>query len=125
MIAAPIAVFGLVSTAMPLAGKASAFCDSADCVPNVASNVVEGAPCAPGPSFVFGLDPGGGTLICAASGMWVRVGRLIGTRELALQCDAPGESAQEPLAGNDFQPRTPGVPLKCAEIDGAPQWVHF
>ncbi|OBB71971.1 hypothetical protein A5759_21690 [Mycobacterium sp. 852014-52144_SCH5372336] len=108
-----------------LADEVSAACDSADCVPNVAHNVVEGTPCQPRPSFVFGLDANRGTLICAAHGAWVRVGPLIGTRELALPCERPGDTAQEPLAGNDLQPRTPGVPLKCAHINGATRWVHF
>jgi hypothetical protein len=125
IVAASTVTCGLITAAIPLAGEASAACDAADCVPNVARNVVEGAPCEPRPSFVFGLDSGRSTLICAASGAWVRVGPLIGTRELALPCDTPGETAQEPLAGNDLQPRTPGIPLKCAEINGATRWVHF
>jgi hypothetical protein len=125
IIAAPVVACGLITATIPLAGEASAYCDSADCVPNVARNVVEGAPCVPRRSFVFGLDSAGGTLICAAQGVWVRVGPLIGTRELALPCDRPGDSAQQPLAGNDLQPRTPGIPLKCAEINGALRWVHF
>ena len=125
IIAAPVIACGLISAAMPLAGEVSAACDSADCVPNVARNVVEGAPCQPRPSFVFGLDANRGTLICAAWGRWARVGPLIGTRELALPCERPGDTAQEPLAGNDLQPRTPGVPLQCAAMNGATRWVHF
>ena len=118
-IAAPVVACGLLSAPIPFAGEASAFCDSADCVPNVARNVAEGAPCTPGPSYVFGLDSNRNTLICAAQAMWVRVGPLIGTRELALPCD------QQPWTTNDLQARTPGVPLKCAEINGAIRWIHF
>jgi hypothetical protein len=125
IIAAPVVACGLLSASIPFAGEASAYCDSADCVPNVARNVAEGAPCAPGPSYVFGLDSGRNTLICAAQGMWVRVGPLIGTRELALPCERPGDSAQQPITTNDLQARTPGVPLKCAEINNATRWVHF
>jgi hypothetical protein len=125
IIAVPVITFGLLTAAIPLAGEASAACDSADCVPNVARNVIEGGPCEPRPSFVFGMDGNGGTLICAAWGTWVRVGPLIGTREVALPCDRPGDTAQEPLAGNDLQPRTPGIPLNCAKMYGALKWVHF
>ena len=126
IMAAPVVACGLLTATTPLAGQVSAACDAADCVPNVARNVFEGAPCAPRPSFVFGLDSDLKTLICAGEGVWVRVGPLIGTRELALPCDRPGDTAQQPLAGNDLQPqRTPGVPLQCAQINGAMRWVHF
>jgi hypothetical protein len=111
---------------MPLAGHASAVCDAVDCVPNVARNVVDGAPCAPAPSFVFGLDANRGTLICASQGMWVRVGPLVGEREVTLPCGRAGDTAQQPLAGNDLQlMRTPGVPLRCANTNGALRWVNF
>ena len=125
IIAASVVAFGLITAAIPLAGEASAACDSAGCVPNVARNVVEGGPCAPRPSFVFGFDSERSTLICAAEGVWVRVGPLVGEREMALPCDRPGDTAQQPLAGNDLQPHTPGVPLKCAEINSALRWVNF
>jgi hypothetical protein len=109
-----------------LAGDASAACDSVDCVPNVARNVVEGAPCTPAPSFVFGLGSDGRTLICASQGVRVRVGPLVGEREVTQPCDRPGDSAQQPLAGNDLQlMRTPGVPLRCAELNNALRWVNF
>ena len=117
---------GLITAAISLAGESSAACDAVDCVPNVARNVVAGAPCAPAPSFVFGLDANRGTLICAAQGMWVRVGPLVGEREVTQPCDRPGDTAQQPLAGNDLQlMRTPGVPLRCAELNNALRWVNF
>jgi hypothetical protein len=126
VIAASAIACGLFTAAIPLAGQASAACDAVDCVPNVARNVVAGAPCAPAPSFVFGLDSGGGTLICASQGMWVRVGPLVGEREVTQPCDRPGDTAQQPLAGNDLQlMRTPGVPLRCADVNGALRWVNF
>lgn len=126
IVAASIMAFVSLTGTISLASEASASCDSADCVPNVARNVVEGAPCEPRPSFVFGLDANRGTLICAAHGQWVRVGPLIGTRELALPCERVGDTAQEPLGGNDLQAqRIPGIPLKCAQMHGVPQWVHF
>jgi hypothetical protein len=125
VIAASAVACGLITAAISLAGESSAACDSADCVPNVARNVVAGAPCAPGPSYVFGLDTNHGTLICGAQAVWVPVGPLVGERDVTLPCDRPGTTAQEPLAGNDLYPRTPGVPLWCADLYGAPTWVHF
>jgi hypothetical protein len=111
---------------MPLASDASAACDALDCVPNVARYVVAGAPCAPRPSFVFGVDANRNTLICASQGMWLRVGPLVGEREVALPCDQAGATAQQPLAGNDLQLlRTPGIPLRCADVNGALRWVNF
>jgi hypothetical protein len=126
IVAASAVTCGLITAAIPLAGEASAACDAVDCVPNVARNVGEGAPCEPRPSYVFGLDSDRNTLICAATGVWVRTGPLIGTRQVALPCERKGDTAQQPLAGNDLQPvRTPGIPLMCAEMNGALRWVHF
>jgi hypothetical protein len=123
--AASAVACGLFSAAIPLAGEASAACDAVECVPNVARNVVAGAPCTPAPSFVFGVNADG-TLICASQGMWVRVGPLVGTREVSQPCDRAGDTAQQPLAGNDLQlMRTPGVPLRCADTNGALRWVNF
>src|SRR6478752_1976445 len=126
VIAASAVACGLFTAAIPLAGQAAAVCDSAGCVPNVARNIVDGAPCAPAPSFVFGFDSNGGTLICASQGVWVRVGPLVGEREVTQPCDRPGDTAQQPLAGNDLQlMRTPGVPLRCAQLNNALRWVNF
>jgi len=126
VIVASAVAFGLVTAAIPLAGQAAAVCDSAGCVPNVTRGVAEGAPCAPSPSFVFGFDSNGGTLICASQGMWVRVGPLVGEREVTQPCDRAADTAQQPLAGNDLQlMRTPGVPLRCADVNGALRWVNF
>ena len=126
VIVASAVACGLITATISLAGQASAVCDSADCVRNVARNVVEGTPCTPAPSFVFGFDTDLKTLICASQGMWVRVGPLVGEREVTQPCDRPGDTAQQPLAGNDLQLlRTPGVPLRCAEINSALQWVNF
>jgi hypothetical protein len=126
IIGASAVTCGLFAAAIPLAGEASAACDSIDCVPNVARNVVAGAPCAPSPSYVFGIDADRNTLICASQGMWIRVGPLVGTREVSQPCDQAGATAQQPLAGNDLQLlRTPGVPLRCANVNGALRWVNF
>lgn len=38
-IAIPMIASGLVAASIPLAGTASAYCDTADCVPNVTANV--------------------------------------------------------------------------------------
>jgi hypothetical protein len=125
IIAASAISCGLITAAISLAGQVSADCDAADCVPNVARNVVVGAPCAPRPSYVFGVDVNGSTVICASQGMWVPVGPLVGEREVSLPCGRAGDTAQEPLAGNDLQPRTTGIPLKCGEVNGGLRWVHF
>jgi len=126
IIAASAVACGLITAAMPLAGEASAVCDALDCVPNVARNVVAGAPCTPAPGFVFGIDANGGTLICASQGMWIGVGPLVGEREVSQPCDLAGSTAQQPLAGNDLQlMRTRGVPLRCADVNGALRWVNF
>ena len=125
IIAASTVACGLATAAISLAGEASAACDSVDCVPNVARGVTAGAPCTPSPSYVFGVNAEG-TLICASQGMWVRVGPLVGTREVAQPCDMAGDTAQQPLAGNDLQlMRTPGVPLRCALVNNALRWVNF
>jgi hypothetical protein len=124
-LAASVAACGLLTTAVPLAAEASAACDSVDCVPNVARGVTAGAPCTPSPSYVFGVNAEG-TLICASQGMWLRVGPLVGTREVSQPCDRAGDTAQQPLAGNDLQlMRTPGVPLRCAFVNNALRWVNF
>lgn len=126
MISVLTVVGGLVTAAISLTGEASAACDSADCVPNVARNVVAGAPCTPAPGFVFGLDAEHGTLICASQGMWIPVGPLVGEREVAQPCDREGDTAQQPLAGNDLQlMRVRGTPLRCAQINSALRWVNF
>lgn len=95
-------------------GNASAFCDAADCVPNVARNVVGGAPCDPQHFYVFGLDSNSKTLVCTTAGVWAPTGPLVGLREIALPCDAPNDSAQE---GN-------GTPLTCAAVNGSLRWIH-
>jgi hypothetical protein len=119
-------VCGLVAAAIPLAGRASAYCDSVDCVPNVARGVAAGAPCTPAPGYDFGIDAANNTLICASYGTWVPVGPLIGEREVSQPCDRVGDTAQQPLAGNDLQlMRTRGVPLRCAAVNNALRWVNF
>jgi hypothetical protein len=126
VIAVPTIACGMIAAAISLAGESSAACDAADCVPNVARNVVAGAPCTPQPGFVFGLDASHGTLICTPQGMWVAVGPLVGEREVTQPCFRVNDSAQQPLAGNDLQlMRTPGVPLKCASINSRLQWANF
>ncbi|RDH78377.1 hypothetical protein DVS77_10850 [Mycolicibacterium moriokaense] len=125
IIAAPVIACGLVAATISVAGQASAYCDSAECVPNVARGVVAGAPCPPGRSYVFGLDSQQNTLICAAWGQWAPTGPLIGERDVALPCAQEGATAQEPLSGNDLQTRVPGIPLQCAKRGTSMRWVHF
>jgi hypothetical protein len=115
--AAAIAVTAcaLAASAIPLAGTASAFCYSAECVPNVARNAVAGAPCKPGKFFNYGLDAGGGTLVCNKAGVWTATGPLIGIYNVALPCTTLGTSAQ----GSD------GVAFACSDMGGGtPRWAH-
>jgi hypothetical protein len=87
IIASSAVACGLITAAISLASESSAVCDAADCVPNVARNVVAGAPCAPRASFVFGFDAESRTLICASQGTWVSVGPLVGEREVTQRCN--------------------------------------
>jgi hypothetical protein len=104
----------LIAALIPLAGKASAYCDSPDCVPNVARNVVAAGQCAPSRLFVYGLDPENKTYVCNTAGVWTAAGPLLGTRQVAMPCYALNDSAQ----GAD------GVPLICADINNSLRWAH-
>ncbi len=86
-----------LSASILSAGTASAYpCYSAECVPNVARNVIEGAPCVPEPRriFAFGLEPDGGTVVCNAAGVWAAAGPLIGVYNVPMPCPSLGLSAQ-------------------------------
>ncbi|OBK76740.1 hypothetical protein A5651_05800 [Mycobacterium sp. 1274761.0] len=92
-------------------------CYSADCVPNVARNVVAGGPCEPLPRrlYAYGLEPGGATVICSAAGVWEPTGPLIGVYNVALSCPALNLSAQ----GSD------GIALQCLENGFTRlRWAH-
>ncbi|AQT80062.1 hypothetical protein B1R94_13530 [Mycolicibacterium litorale] len=124
--AAAVIAGGLLAGTIALAAPSSATsCNAADCVPNVARNVVGGTPCTPGLSFVFGFDSANGTLICSAGGVWTATGPLVGEGAVALPCAIPGSTAQERLAGNTLEPQVPGVPLICTGPAGASRWAHF
>ncbi|WP_445165277.1 hypothetical protein ACTXG7_15200 [Mycolicibacterium sp. Dal123E01] len=126
IVIAPVIACGLLGAMMPLAAPASATsCHSASCVPNVAKNVVNGTPCTSSPSFVFGLDAQKGTLICAASGVWVTTGPLVGEAENSLPCSTPGSTAQERMAGDEWEVNVPGVPLLCSGAPSVSHWAHF
>jgi hypothetical protein len=117
IIAAVAAGFSMIPVSIPFAGNASAYCYAAECVPNVARNVVEGTPCVVHPrrAYAFGLDASGGTLVCNAGGMWAPAGPLIGVYNVALACPAVGLSAQ----GSD------GIPLQCMDMGGGDlRWAH-
>lgn len=119
-------VAALLTAAIPFAAPASATsCHSPSCVPNVAQNVVGGTPCTPSPSFVFGFDAQKNTLICAASGVWMSTGPLVGEAQNALGCTTPGTTAQERVAGDEWEPQVPGVPLICAGPADMARWAHF
>jgi hypothetical protein len=116
--AAAIAAGALVPTSIVPAGSASADpCYSADCVPNVARGVVEGAPCVAQPrrAFAYGLQPDGGTVVCSAAGVWVAAGPLIGVYNVSMPCPALNLSAQ----GSD------GVALQCLDQGvNRLEWSH-
>jgi hypothetical protein len=105
----------MIAVLLPVAGKASAYCDAVDCVPNVARNVVEGAPCVPQPEYDFGVDSNSRTFVCAATGTWLTAGTLVGLREVALPCYAVNDSAQDPN----------GIPLICSRLNPVTlRWTH-
>ena len=114
LIAVPVVVSGLIAAPIIPAGTASAFCDAADCVPNVTRNVVEGTPCVAQPVYDFGLDVNSRTFVCATTGAWSPAGALIGLREVAQPCDTTAESAQDPN----------GIPLICAQINAGLRWAN-
>jgi hypothetical protein len=113
--AAPILAAGLTAAGLSLAGNASAVCYSADCVPNVARNVVPNTPCVPGKYFNYGLDAAHDTFVCNKVGVWTAAGPLIGIYNVALPCKTLGTSAQ----GSD------GVAFVCADMGGGRlRWAH-
>jgi hypothetical protein len=114
LIAVPVWAGGLIAALVTPAGIASAFCDAADCVPNVTRNVIEGTPCVPQPLYDFGLDSNSRTFVCATTGTWRPVGSLVGLREVALPCDAINDSAQD----------SNGIPLICGQINANVRWVN-
>jgi hypothetical protein len=110
----PVVAGALMAALITPAGTASAFCDAADCVANVARNVVGGTPCVPQPVFDFGLDANSRTFVCARTGTWLPAGPLVGLREVALPCDAIDQSAQD----------SNGIPLFCASFGGSLRWAN-
>ena len=115
LIAVLVLACGMAAALMPVAGKASAYCDAADCVPNVARNVVEGTPCVPQQEYNFGLDSNSRTFVCATTGVWLPAGPLVGLREVAQPCKAMNDSAQDPN----------GIPLVCARLTPVSlRWNH-
>lgn len=125
LIVAAAAVCGVISAPLPFAPESSAACDSAQCLPGVARNVVAGAPCTPSINFVFGLTTDNSTLICSAHGAWVPTGPLIGEAQVSLPCAVPGTNGQIRLSGNTLEPQIAGIPVQCVGPVGASKWVHF
>lgn len=113
-IAASVLAGELVAALIFPVGTASAFCDSVDCVPNVARNIAPTLPCTAQRLYDFGVDSGGKTYVCDTAGFWIPVGPLVGIREVALPCDAIDQSAQ----GAD------GTPLRCAQVNVTLRWIH-
>jgi hypothetical protein len=113
IVPASVITGGLIAALIFPVCRASAFCDAVDCVPNVARNVIPGAPCDSQTVFVFGLDFKPETYACSATGVWVPAGPLVGLREVALPCDVVNDSAQQP----------DGSPLRCAQVNATLRWV--
>jgi hypothetical protein len=112
---ASILACGLIGSTIPFAGPASAVCNSADCVPNVAPGVVPNSVCTPRKYFNYGLDASGATLVCNRVGVWTATGPLVGVYNVALRCATLGTSAQ----GSD------GVAFMCSDPGGGGlRWAH-
>lgn len=118
LVSAAVGAGALLPTSVLFAGNASAVpCYSAECVPNVARNVVAGSPCVPQPRrlFAYGLEPDGSTVVCNAAGVWVAAGPLVGVYNVAMPCPALNLSAQ----GSD------GVALQCLDMGVSRyKWAH-
>lgn len=119
MVRPPIAALTVAVTAgtglVAFAPDASAVCYSADCVPNVARNVMEGTSCRPGKYFNYGLGPDGATFVCNRVGVWTAAGPLIGIYNVAMDCPEQNVSAQ----GSD------GVAFVCTDMGGGHlRWAH-
>jgi hypothetical protein len=93
-----------VLAAPPAAAEPIPACDSAGCVPYVARNAALGDYCHAGQThYVFGLGPGGQTMVCNSSNQWAAApGPLIGTRNAKAPCGQSTGMAQSP----DGQPMT-------------------
>jgi hypothetical protein len=124
-VAASVLICGLITALIFPVGKASAFCDSADCVPNVARNIAINLPCTPQPQYNFGLDSSGRTYVCDAAGFWVPVGPLVGLRSVALPCDVLNQSAQQSDVTANPNTQPPGTPLRCAQVNLTLRWVRM
>jgi hypothetical protein len=112
---ASILACGLIASTIPFAGSASAVCNVADCVPNVARGIAPSTPCTPRKYFNYGLDANGGTLVCNKVGVWTAAGPLIGIYNVALRCATLETSAQ----GSD------GVAFMCSDPGGGGlRWAH-
>ncbi|OBI75612.1 hypothetical protein [Mycobacterium sp. E740] len=105
----------MAAASIAIAPTAEAVCYDAGCVPNVARNVVAGAPCAPGKFFNYGLGPTGATFVCNRVGVWTAAGPLVGVYNVAMDCPQANLSAQ----GSD------GVAFVCADMGGGHlRWAH-
>ncbi|MCW2689231.1 MAG: hypothetical protein JWR37_4121 [Mycobacterium sp.] len=97
---------GFIAAPVIAAGNASgspSWCDGAGCVPWVARDAVQGAPCISRTRNAFGLDSSGRTFDCAMTGKWVPTKPLIGVRPQGAPCFGSGGSAQ---TGD-------GIPMTC------------
>lgn len=124
-IAAAVLTGGLIAAPIFAVGTASAFCDSADCVPDVARNIVPTLPCTAQPLYNFGLDSSGKTYVCNTAGFWVPVGPLVGIRSVALPCDVLNQSAQQSDVTPNANAQPPGAPLRCAQVNRTLRWVYM
>jgi hypothetical protein len=90
-------------------GPSASARNSADCVPNVDHNAVQGQPCHSWTQYPFGLDANGNALICTSysagytdatgiqwKGAWSSAPPLIGMRDPGTPCSGSSEAAQSP-----------------------------
>ena len=118
-IAAPVVACGLLSAPLPFAGEASAFCDSADCVPERCPQCRRGWTVRT--RSLLRLRPGfrpEPTLICAAQGMWVR-GRPVDRH--ARRGHALREAGRQRTTAHYHQRPTGAYPRRPAEVCGDQQ----
>ncbi|GAA2791523.1 hypothetical protein GCM10010533_32010 [Mycolicibacterium pallens] len=52
-------------------------------------------------------------------------GPLVGEAANSLPCTTPGTTAQERVAGDEWEPKVYGVPLICTGPADWAHWTHF
>lgn len=91
--------------AVPGASAEPGYCDGAECVPYVTTNVSAGDHCTQATRYIFGLDAKGNTLLCGPKSKWAPSPPLVGVRTLRLPCD--------PNVDKGVAQTPDGVPMTC------------